>query len=177
MASLIDDIRKLHGPEVVAHSDGFDVEVVCPECSRTRLEALNEATSGGEDWFFGNVHRASYPCATRIAAGITAEEGEKEARDLRLERLTAMHQDALEKAERIGAIIALVSAQDEDPQDEPEEKPAPKRAARKVKSAPEKPAEEPAEDPAPEPDEVPPPDGEDDAPTPDDIDLDDDNDF
>ena len=40
MASLIESVRKLHGPTLVEHDNGYDVDVICPECTRLRTEAL-----------------------------------------------------------------------------------------------------------------------------------------
>src|SRR5699024_649517 len=35
MASLIESVRKLHDPSLVAHESGYDVDVICEECTRS----------------------------------------------------------------------------------------------------------------------------------------------
>lgn len=109
MASLIESVRKLHGPHVVAHESGYDVDVICEECTRLRLEALDQAAGDGEDLSYSTERaRASYPCNTRIVAGTTAAEGKDEAARMRLERLVVQREEIEEQIERLDAVIALI---------------------------------------------------------------------
>ncbi|MDN5687695.1 MAG: hypothetical protein L0G94_13640 [Brachybacterium sp.] len=109
MASLIESVRKLHGPHVVAHDNGYDVDVICEECTRLRLEALDQAAGNGEDLSYSAESvRVSYPCTTRIVAGTTSVEGKEEAARMRLERLVIQREEIEEQAERLDTVIALI---------------------------------------------------------------------
>lgn len=159
MASLIESVRKLHGPHVVAHDNGYDVDVICDECTRLRLESLNQAAGDGEDLSYSAESvRVSYPCTTRIVAGTTAAEGKDEAARMRLERLVVQREEIEEQMERLDAVITLIrrdlgkdldeaddgrepgdepepdDGDDEDPADEEDEKPAPAKHGKKSKA-------------------------------------------
>lgn len=151
MASLIESVRKLHGPHVVAHESGYDVDVTCDECTRLRLEALDQAAGAGEDLSYSAESiRVPYPCNTRIVAGTTASEGKEEASRMRLERLVVQREEIEEQIERLDAVIALIRRDlGEDPGDtddfdddpEPEDpaghegdESAPTRRAKKAKA-------------------------------------------
>lgn len=109
MASLIESVRKLHGPHVVAHEGGYDVDVICEECTRLRLEALDQAAGDGEDLSYSAESvRVSYPCTTRVVAGTTAVEGKEEAARMRLERLVVQREEIEEQMERLDAVITLI---------------------------------------------------------------------
>lgn len=132
MASLIESVRKLHGPHVVAHDNGYDVDVICEECTHLRLEALDQAAGDGEDLSYSAESvRVPYPCNTRVVAGTTAVEGKEEAARMRLERLVIQREEIEEQIERLDAVIALIRRDlgedlDEDvpePGDDPEPKP------------------------------------------------------
>lgn len=134
MASLIESVRKLHGPHVVAHDNGYDVDVICSECTRLRLEALDQAAGDGEDLSYSAESiRVPYPCNTRTVAGTTAVEGKEEAARMRLERLVVQREEIEEQMERLDAVIALIRRDlgedlDEDapePDDDPESDPEP----------------------------------------------------
>ena len=88
MASLIESVRKLHGPHLVAHENGYDVDVTCEECTRLRLQALDQAAGQGEDLTYSvESVRVPYPCPTRVVAGTTEAEGREESARMRLDRL------------------------------------------------------------------------------------------
>lgn len=134
MASLIESVRKLHGPHVVAHDNGYDVDVICSECTRLRLEALDQAAGDGEDLSYSAESvRVPYPCNTRVVAGTTAAEGKEEAARMRLERLVVQREKIEEQMERLDAVIALIRRDlgedlDEgvpEPDDDPEPGPEP----------------------------------------------------
>ncbi|MGP4974756.1 hypothetical protein, partial [Brachybacterium tyrofermentans] len=109
MASLIESVRKLHGPTLVEHDNGYDVDVICPECTRLRTEALEQATSDGEDWSHSaGIAHVSYPCATRTVAGTTAVEGKDESARMRLEHLVVQREELEERMERLDAVIGLI---------------------------------------------------------------------
>lgn len=109
MASLIESVRKLHGPHVLAHANGYDVDVICEECTRLRLEALDQAAGNGEDLSYSAESvRAPYPCNTRVVAGTTASEGKEEAARMRLERLVVQREEIEEQIERLDAVIGLI---------------------------------------------------------------------
>lgn len=109
MASLIESVRKLHGPTLIAHENGFDVDVVCEECSRLRLEALDQATGAGEEFGYSKEEaRVAFPCPTRVTAGTTASEGKDEAFRLRLDRLVVQREELEERMERLDAVIGLI---------------------------------------------------------------------
>lgn len=140
MASLIDSVRKLHGPALVDHDEnGFDVDVICEECTRLRTEALNQATGDGEERGFSAENaRVPYPCPTRVVAGTPEAEGKDEAARLRLDRLVVQRDELEERMERLDAVIGLIrrdlgeeiAAAGEAPAEEPEVDPAPERKAR-----------------------------------------------
>ncbi|MGP9843322.1 hypothetical protein [Brachybacterium sp. 107] len=109
MASLIESVRKLHGPTLVEHDNGYDVDVICPECTRLRTEALEQASSDSEGW----VHTAElahvpYPCPTRVVAGTPATEGKDESTRMRLEHLVVQREELEERMERLDAVIGLI---------------------------------------------------------------------
>src|SRR5690625_624366 len=109
MASLIESVRKLHGPHLVAHESGYDVDVICDECTRLRLEALDQAAGNGEDLSYSvESVRVPYPCNTRVVAGTTEAEGRDEASRMRLERLVVQREEIEEQIERLDAVIALI---------------------------------------------------------------------
>lgn len=109
MASLIESVRKLHGPHLVAHENGYDVDVTCEECTRLRLEALDQAAGQGEDLTYSvESVRVPYPCPTRVIAGTTETEGRKEAARMRLDRLVIQREEIEEQIERLDAVIALI---------------------------------------------------------------------
>lgn len=162
MASLIDSVRKLHGPALVDHDEnGFDVDVICEECTRLRTEALNQATGDGEEWeFSAETARVPYPCPTQVVAGTLEAEGKDEAARLRLDRLVVQRDELEERMERLDAVIGLIrrdlgeetAAADEDPTEEPEDDPAPERKVRQQKKS--APAEKSAP-PAPDDEDAP----------------------
>lgn len=109
MASLIESVRKLHGPTLVGHGNGYDVDVVCPECTRLRTEALERATADGGDLGYGaELAHVPYPCPTRIIAGTTAAEGQDESARMRLEHLVVLRDELEERMERLDAVIGLI---------------------------------------------------------------------
>ncbi|UQN30528.1 hypothetical protein [Brachybacterium kimchii] len=109
MASLIESVRKLHGPTLVTHENGYDVDVICAECTRLRLEALNLATADGDDWKFSEESaRITYPCPTRVVAGTSESEGKVEASQMRLEHLVVQRDELEERMERLDAVISLI---------------------------------------------------------------------
>ncbi|MGP4915616.1 hypothetical protein ACTXJ9_07920 [Brachybacterium tyrofermentans] len=109
MASLIESVRKLHGPTLVEHDNGYDVDVICPECTRLRAEALETATADGGDWVYGaELAQVPYPCPTRIVAGTTAAEGKDESARMRLEHLVVQREELEERMERLDAVIGLI---------------------------------------------------------------------
>ncbi|GAA1490983.1 hypothetical protein [Brachybacterium sacelli] len=109
MASLIESVRKLHGPTLITHENGYDVDVICQECTRLRLDALEGSTSGGEDWGYSEeTARVAYPCNTRIVAGTSAAEGKEEASRMRLDRLVVQREELEEQMERLDAVIGLI---------------------------------------------------------------------
>ncbi|HLR94916.1 MAG TPA: hypothetical protein VK053_10345 [Jiangellaceae bacterium] len=138
MASLIESVRKLHAPTLIAHDNGYDVDVICEECTRLRLEALDQAAGDGEDLSYSaESARVPYPCHTRTVAGTTAVEGKEEASRMRLERLVVQREGIEEQIERLDAVIALIrrdlgedtdeadGASDADDGPEPEDSPEP----------------------------------------------------
>ncbi|MDN5687725.1 MAG: hypothetical protein L0G94_13790 [Brachybacterium sp.] len=148
MASLIESVRKLHSPHVVAHDNGYDVDVICPECTRLRLEALDQAAGDGEDLSYSAESvRVSYPCTTRVVAGTTAVEGKEEAARMRLERLVIQREEIEEQMERLDAVITLIrrdlgdaddvgdaaEPDDEQPELEQDKEPTPTKPAKKAK--------------------------------------------
>ena len=109
MASLIESARKLHGPTLVEHDNGYDVDVICPECTRLRTEALEQASSDGEGWVYrAELANVPYPCPTRIVAGTTAAEGKDESARMRLEHLVVKREELEERMERLDAVIGLI---------------------------------------------------------------------
>ena len=119
MASLIESVRKLHGPHLVAHENGYDVDVTCDECTRLRLEALDQAAGQGEDLAYSAESvRVPYPCPTRVVAGTSEAEGKEEAARMRLERLVVQREEIEEQIERLDAVIALIRRDLGDPDDE-----------------------------------------------------------
>lgn len=109
MASLIESVRKLHGPTLVEHDNGYDVDVICPECTRLRTEALEKASADGEDWIYtAEFAHVLYPCPTRIIAGTTAAEGKDESARMRLEHLVVQREELEERMERLDAVIGLI---------------------------------------------------------------------
>lgn len=109
MASLIESVRKLHGPTLVEHDNGYDVDVICPECTRLRAEALERATADGQDWgYAAELAHVPYPCPTRIVAGTTAAEGKDESARMRLEHLVVQREELEERMERLDAVIGLI---------------------------------------------------------------------
>lgn len=162
MASLIESVRKLHGPSLVAHESGYDVDVICEECTRLRLEALDQAAGEGVDLSYSAESvRSPYPCSTRVVAGTTAAEGKDEATRMRLEHLVVQREEIEEQIERLDAVIGLIRRdldedapepdgdcepddggqdrgnEDAEPEDSPgpDEKPAPTKRATKAKGA------------------------------------------
>lgn len=109
MASLIESVRKLHGPTLVEHENGYDVDVICPECTRLRTEALDRANCDSEVWSCGaEVAHVPYPCNTRVVAGTTAAEGKDESARMRLEHLVVQREELEERMERLDAVIGLI---------------------------------------------------------------------
>lgn len=162
MASLIESVRKLHGPSLVAHESGYDVDVICEECTRLRLEALDQAAGEGVDLSYSAESvRVPYPCSTRVVAGTTAAEGKDEATRMRLEHLVVQREEIEEQIERLDAVIGLIRRdldedapepdgdcepddggqdrgnEDAEPEDSPgpDEEPAPTKRATRVKGA------------------------------------------
>ncbi|WP_341855802.1 hypothetical protein [Brachybacterium sp. GPGPB12] len=145
MASLIDSVRKPHGPALVDHDEnGFDVDVICEECTRLRTEALSQATGDGEEWgFSAETARVPYPCPTRVVAGTLEVEGKDEAARLRLDRLVVRRDELEERMERLDAVIGLIrrdlgeetAAADEASAEGPEDDPSPARKARQQKKS------------------------------------------
>src|SRR5699024_10420016 len=109
MASLIEPVRKLHGPHLVAHENGYDVDVTCEECTRLRLEALDQAAGQGDDLTYSAESvRVPYPCPTRVVAGTTEAEGREEAARMRLERRVVEREEIGEQIARLDAVSAVV---------------------------------------------------------------------
>lgn len=148
MASLIESVRKLHGPYLVAHENGYDVDVTCEECTRLRLQALDHAAGQGEDLTYSAESvRVPYPCPTRVVAGTTEAEGKEEAARMRLERLVIQREEIEEQMERLDAVITLIrrdlgdaddvgdaaEPDDEQPELEQDEEPTPTKPAKKAK--------------------------------------------
>ncbi|WP_263310289.1 hypothetical protein [Brachybacterium atlanticum] len=128
MASLIESVRKLHGPTLVEHDNGYDVDVVCPECTRLRSEALDQASTDGEAGaHVPELAHVPYPCQTRVVAGTSAAEGKDESARMRLEHLVVQREQLEERIERLDAVIGLIRRDLGDAADEPaaiEESPA-----------------------------------------------------
>src|SRR5690625_7935053 len=109
MASLIESVRQLHGPSLVAHESGYDVDVIREECTRLRVEALDQAAGEGVDLSYSAESvRVPYPCSTRVVAGTTAAEGKDEATRMRLEHLVVQREEIEEQIERLDAVIGLI---------------------------------------------------------------------
>ena len=109
MASLIESVRKLHGPTLVEHDNGYDVDVICPECTRLRSDALDRASADSEACVHGaELAHVPYPCPTRIVAGTTPDEGKDESARLRLEHLVVQREGLEERMERLDAVIGLI---------------------------------------------------------------------
>lgn len=109
MASLIESVRKLHCPTLVEHDNGYDVDVICPECTRLRTEALERATADGQDWgYAAELAHVPYPCPTRVVAGTTSDEGKDESARMRLEHLVVQREELEERMERLDAVIGLI---------------------------------------------------------------------
>ena len=120
MASLIKSVRKLHGPSLVEHDNGYDVDVICPECTRLRTETLEQASADGDDC----THAAEpanvrFPCPTRVVAGTTTVEGKDESARMRLEHLVVQREELEERMERFDAVIGLIRRDLGDDADEP----------------------------------------------------------
>lgn len=132
MASLIESVRKLHGPTLVEHDNGYDVDVICPECTRLRTEALEYASSDSEDWVYAaELAHVPYPCPTRVVAGTTAAEGKDESARMRLEHLVVQREQLEERMERLDAVIGLIRrdlSEDADESPEPDQRPVEKPA-------------------------------------------------
>ncbi|MFI8778073.1 hypothetical protein ACIGH6_13435 [Brachybacterium paraconglomeratum] len=109
MASLIESVRKLHGPTLVEHDNGYDVDVICPECTRLRTEVLEKANTDSVDGAHAaELAHVPYPCPTRIIAGTTAAEGKDESARMRLEHLVVQREQLEERMERLDAVIGLI---------------------------------------------------------------------
>src|SRR5690606_37193692 len=109
MASLIASVRKLHGPTLVEHDNGYDVELICPECTRLRAEALETASKDdGDATYAAELAHVSFPCPTRVVAGTTAEEGKDESARMRLEHLVVQREELEERMARLDAVIGLI---------------------------------------------------------------------
>ena len=109
MASLIESVRKLHGPTLVEHDNGYDVDVICPEFTRLRTEALEKASGDGEDWVYtAELAHVPFPCATRVVAGTNAAEGKDVSARMRLEHLVVQREELEERMERLDAVIGLI---------------------------------------------------------------------
>lgn len=109
MASLIESVRKLHGPKLIEHENGYDVDVICAECTGLRSQALEQASSSGEDWSYGTeIAHVRYPCGTRVVAGTTTAEGKEESARMRLEHLVVQREELEERMERLDAVIGLI---------------------------------------------------------------------
>lgn len=109
MASLIESVRKLHGPTLVEHDNGHDVDIICPECTRLRTEALERAsTDDAEEAYSAEFAHVSYPCPTRFVAGTSAAEGKDESARMRLEHLVVQREQLEERMERLDAVIGLI---------------------------------------------------------------------
>lgn len=109
MASLIESVRKLHGPTLAEHNNGYDVDVICPECTRLRTEALERASTDGEGWVYGaELPHVPYPCPTRVTAGTTTDEGKNESARMRLDHLVVQREKLEERMERLDAVIGLI---------------------------------------------------------------------
>lgn len=109
MASLIESVRKLHGPTLVEHDNGYDVDVICSECTRLRTEALAKAsTDGAEEHYVAELSQVPYPCPTRVVAGTTAAEGKDASARMRLEHLVVQQEELEERMERLDAVIGLI---------------------------------------------------------------------
>lgn len=109
MASLIESVRKLHSSTLVEHDNGYDADVICPECTRLQTEVLERASSDSEGGRYGvEVAHVPYPCPTRIVAGTTAAEGKDESARMRLEHLVVQRDELEERMERLDAVIGLI---------------------------------------------------------------------
>lgn len=109
MASLIESVRKLHGPTLVEHDNGYDVDVICPECTRLRAEALETASKDDEaSNCAAELARVTYPCSTRVVAGTSAAEGKDESARMRLEHLVVQREQLEERMERLDAVVGLI---------------------------------------------------------------------
>ena len=109
MASLIESVRKLHGPTLVEHDNGYDVDVICPECTRLRTEVLEKANTDSVDGAHAaELAHVPYPCPTRVVAGTSAAEGKDESARMRLEQLVVQREELEERMERLDAMIGLI---------------------------------------------------------------------
>lgn len=109
MASLIESVRKLHGPTLVEHDNGYDVDVICPECTRLRTEVLEKANTDSVDGAHAaELAHVPYPCPTRAVAGTTAADGKDESARMRLEHLVVQREQLDERMERLDAVIGLI---------------------------------------------------------------------
>lgn len=122
MASLIESVCKLHGPTLVEHENGYDVDVICPECTHLRTEALEKAGMDGVDGAYAaELAHVPYPCNTRVVAGTTADEGKDEYTRMRLEHLVVQRVQLEERMERLDAVIGLIRSDlDDGTEDVPE---------------------------------------------------------
>ena len=123
MASLIESVRKLHGPKLIEHENGYDVDVICAECTGLRTEALERASTNGESWVYGaELAHVPYPCGTRVVAGTTAEDGKDESARMRMDHLVVQREELEERMERLDAVIRLIrrdlGEEDEEPDTE-----------------------------------------------------------
>lgn len=122
MASLIESVRKLHGPKLIEHENGYDVDVICAECTGLQTQALEQASSSGEDWDYTvEVAHVPYPCATRVVAGTTAAEGKDDSARMRLEHLVVRREELEERMERLDAVIGLIRRDLSETSDEPDD--------------------------------------------------------
>lgn len=141
MASLIESVRKLHGPELVERDSGYDVDVICPECTRLRTEALQKVTADDHEWAIAaELAHVPYPCPTRLVAGTDASEGASESARMRLEHLVVRREELEERMERLDAVIGLIRRDLGD-----ESGPAPEASTEEVDAVPA--AAEPVEEP------------------------------
>jgi len=109
MASLIESVRKLHGPTLVEHDNGYDVDVICPECTRLRTETVVKESADGVDGAqTAELAHVPFPCPTRVVAGTTALEGKDESARMRLEHLVVQREQLEERMERLDAVIGLI---------------------------------------------------------------------
>lgn len=139
MASLIESVRRLHGPKLIEHENGYDVDVICAECTRLRTETLDQAISDVEDWSYGvEATHVPYPCSTRVVAGTTSAEGKDESARIRLDHLVTQRDELEERMERIDAVIGLIcrdlgeSTDANDDTDEADTKPAKTKGSRSI---------------------------------------------